>query len=441
MAKAYSWPTLRDIGAGFRRRPARYQDALEQRLVGGQPTPVAGSFIAPPPELTKHLPHGSVALLFRRVNEEFLRVQLSRGYQSRALSSIRLPTDGAVMRHFKAHPVPVHVSRLKCLPWFLWASSNDRDGLDLFSDSCVIPICDRGGLVGLLMMPQKKAHLYRGGKAPSPQELGQLAGFVRKIQMDEPAVNPDPPHRPARTVEPAALPPAVREVAHDLNNSLTTIVAHAYTLSGGQDPSSRGLAEAIIETALDGSESLKALARPAVQAASGSGPLVEVNLMVRTTLQMMAPDWRLGWLPLRRVPGAREDTGDGKDTSARLTVTLAPAGYVAANATEVRRALTNIILNALEALPSREGQVQITSGRDGRWAFIKVRDNGVGVPAGAEEEIFRRSVSTKGSENRGLGLAISKRVSEEHGGSLEVSSGVEAGGSTFTMRLPLAKFR
>ena len=153
----------------------------------------------------------------------------------------------------------------------------------------------------------------------------------------------------------------------------------------------------------------------------------------------MAPDWRLGRLQLRQVPEEPGVTADGY-ASARLTVTLAPAGYVAANATDIRRALTNIILNALEAVPSQQGLVEVTSGRDGRWAFIKVRDNGAGVPDGAEEEIFRRSVSTKGSDNRGLGLAISRRVAEEHGGNLEVTSGA-ALGCTFTLRLPLVKFR
>ena len=62
------------------------------------------------------------------------------------------------------------------------------------------------------------------------------------------------------------------------------------------------------------------------------------------------------------------------------------------------------------------------------------------MPDGAEAEIFRRSVSTKGPDNRGLGLPISRRVAEEHGGSLEVTSEA-ALGCTFTLRLPLVKFR
>lgn len=130
---------------------------------------------------------------------------------------------------------------------------------------------------------------------------------------------------------------------------------------------------------------------------------------MRTMLHMMAPDWHPGGLQLRQV---LQESGvtTYMYTSACLTVTLAPAGYMAGNAMDIRRTLNNIILNASEAVPSHQGLVKVTSGRDGRWAFIKAKHNGAGVSDGADEEIFRRSMSTNGPDNRGLGLPISRRV-------------------------------
>ncbi len=430
---------VRDIRTGLWPGPAGYQDAHQQRRAGAQKTTSEDASLELPPELTRHLPNGSLALLFRSAGEEFLRVQFSRGYAGTKLGSVRFRADGPVIRHFLANPVPVDVSSLTRLPWLPWAPRDDWDGLRPFPDSRVIPICDHRGLVGLLMTARTKAHLHQNARDPSSQDLARLAAFVRRAQTEEHTGLLDTGRGHTRAPARATLSQEVQEVAHDLNNNFTTILAHAYTLRGGEDAVSRGIGEAILETALDDSESLKAMVRPAGQDATESRPLVEVNQIVRTTLHMMAPDWRLGRLQLRQVPEEPGVTADGY-ASARLTVTLAPAGYVAANATDIRRALTNIILNALEAVPSQQGLVEVTSGRDGRWAFIKVRDNGAGVPDGAEEEIFRRSVSTKGSDNRGLGLAISRRVAEEHGGNLEVTSGA-ALGCTFTLRLPLVKFR
>ena len=430
---------VRDVRTGLRPWPAGYQDAHQQRRAAAQNTTSEDAALELPPELTKHLPHGSLALFFGRVAEEFLRVQFSRGYTGTKLGSIRFRADGPVIRHFLASPVPVDVSSLTRLPWLPWAPRDDRDGLGQFQDSRVVPICDHRGLVGLLMMARTKAHFHQNARDPSARDLARLAAFVRRIQTEEHTGLLDTGRGDPKARAPATLSPEVQEVAHDLNNNFATILAHAYTLRGGEDAVSRGIGEAILETTLDASESLKAMVRPAGQDATEYRPLVEVNQIVRTTLHMMAPNWRLGRLQLRQVPEEPGLTADGY-ASARLTVTLAPAGYVAANATDIRRALTNIILNALEAVPSHQGLVEVTSGRDGRWAFIKVRDNGAGVPDGAEEEIFQRSVSTKGSDYRGLGLAISRRVAEEHGGSLDIASGA-AMGSTFTLRLPLVKFR
>ena len=108
-----------------------------------------------------------------------------------------------------------------------------------------------------------------------------------------------------------------------------------------------------------------------------------------------------------------------------------------ASAAEMRRALTNLIANAIDAIPTDGGRIEISSGNDGGWATIGIKDNGPGLSPEIQDRIFDPFFTTKGQEGRGLGLGISRDIISNYGGRLEVSS-EEGCGSTFTISLPLA---
>lgn len=102
---------------------------------------------------------------------------------------------------------------------------------------------------------------------------------------------------------------------------------------------------------------------------------------------------------------------------------------------QVRRALINLIENALDSIASMEsGRVTIATHREGEWVVLAVADNGGGIPADLTDKIFEPYFSTKKS-GVGLGLAIVKRIVEEHGGSIFVESS-EGKGARFTLRFP-----
>ena len=66
---------------------------------------------------------------------------------------------------------------------------------------------------------------------------------------------------------------------------------------------------------------------------------------------------------------------------------------------------------------------------------VQIRDNGVGIPEDQQQRIFNAFVSSKGQRGTGLGLPVSQKIMEEHGGQIGVSS--ETGeGSCFTLELP-----
>jgi signal transduction histidine kinase len=100
----------------------------------------------------------------------------------------------------------------------------------------------------------------------------------------------------------------------------------------------------------------------------------------------------------------------------------------------MKQALLNLMLNALQAMP-QGGEIILSTRRDGDRAVIDVIDTGRGIEPDALHKIFQAYYSTK-KGGHGLGLAISKRIIEEHGGTIDAISEVGKG-TDFRIELPL----
>jgi len=106
---------------------------------------------------------------------------------------------------------------------------------------------------------------------------------------------------------------------------------------------------------------------------------------------------------------------------------------------QIRRVIINLLDNAIKAILERglEGVVTVSTmfmEEDGVVA-VSVADNGSGIPGGLLDRIFVPYFSTR-EDGIGLGLAISQRIVEEHGGTLSCSAG-SGGGAVFTIKLPV----
>ena len=96
--------------------------------------------------------------------------------------------------------------------------------------------------------------------------------------------------------------------------------------------------------------------------------------------------------------------------------------------------IENILKNALDAM-NEKGKIMIKLGEEEQFVWIEVRDNGKGMAAGLQREIFNPGVTTK-KRGWGLGLTLSKRIVEEyHGGLLYVKESAIGQGTTFRIQL------
>ncbi len=103
--------------------------------------------------------------------------------------------------------------------------------------------------------------------------------------------------------------------------------------------------------------------------------------------------------------------------------------------------LSNLLTNAARYTP-RGGRIEVWCGLVEETAVVRVSDNGIGIPPELQETIFdmfvQERVGSDGSGGLGLGLALSRRLIELHGGWINVASEGRGRGSTFELRVPLA---
>jgi len=135
----------------------------------------------------------------------------------------------------------------------------------------------------------------------------------------------------------------------------------------------------------------------------------------------------------------------GRERITGDSVTVKYAGHAGLERIDVdpkgiRRCVLNLVTNAIDACADQGGVVTVSGNQseDGGHVEIVVRDTGCGMPPETVEKLFGVFFSTKGSKGTGLGLPITKKIVEEHGGRIFVDS-IPDVGTGFTIRLPVER--
>ncbi|MCL4686631.1 hybrid sensor histidine kinase/response regulator [Myxococcota bacterium] len=119
----------------------------------------------------------------------------------------------------------------------------------------------------------------------------------------------------------------------------------------------------------------------------------------------------------------------------RIETRLESAATLWVDVERLRRALMNLLYNAFEAMPEG-GLVRIETRRDADLVCLDVEDTGPGILETIRERLFEAFATAGKPGGTGLGLAVVRKIVEDHGGSVTAEK-AEGGGARFALRLPL----
>jgi PAS domain S-box-containing protein len=219
----------------------------------------------------------------------------------------------------------------------------------------------------------------------------------------------------------SALGQLAMGMAHDFTNLLQAILGHTQLIAHEPSPErlQRGLST-IEQAVRDGVETVGRIRRFARRDVDRRLERVDLRDVVRQAIEIVRPRWSQS--DLRGTPIlVRQELG------------LVPG--IQARGAELREALINLVLNAVDALP-KGGSITLQTRHEGDWVLLSVADSGTGIPPDVRRRIFEPFFTTKES-GTGLGLSIVSGIISSYGGTIDVDS--ELGlGTTFTIRLPVA---
>ncbi|MDP1920784.1 MAG: ATP-binding protein [Myxococcales bacterium] len=215
-------------------------------------------------------------------------------------------------------------------------------------------------------------------------------------------------------------------VAHDLNNLLAVVLMSLDSIDRsklGDDADALADATKAIDRMRDVAQQLLQLGR------RESGPRATVDLVqkVATTIELVKPSLPPAVTVVQQHEGTPSVDGD----AVQLEQALANLVINARDAVGVQGRIT---LQVDEAVLDPVSASKVRGGRAGRFARVRVSDDGPGIPLALQERVFDPLYTTKPT-GTGLGLAVVSRIVEQHHGFLSVDSSPDAG-TCFSMYLP-----
>jgi len=218
-------------------------------------------------------------------------------------------------------------------------------------------------------------------------------------------------------------------IAHDFNNTLTPILGftelllESDTLLDDKIEARRCL-EMLRTSAKDAANVVSRLREFYRPADTGEEfPIVDLAKIIQQAVSLTEPKWR--------------SQTQAKGLTVEVTVEIKASPVVAGEESALREVLTNLIFNAVDAMP-QGGRIALETSIEGDHAVIRVRDTGTGMSESVRQRCLEPFFSTKGELGTGLGLSLVYGIVERHRGKLEIES-TPGHGTTFVLRLPLAE--
>jgi signal transduction histidine kinase len=214
-------------------------------------------------------------------------------------------------------------------------------------------------------------------------------------------------------------------IAHDFNNALTMMLGYGELLHPWieQNGSKREITylDHMVSAARDASHvvsRLREFYRPAED--NEIRVPVDLNDVVERVVSLTSPKWK------------GKSLADG--VQIEVISHLVDVPRVAGNAAELREVLTNLVFNAVDAMP-KGGTIILTTSREGDGVTVTVQDTGIGMTPEERERCLEPFFTTKGEHGTGLGLAVVYGIVQRHKGTIEITSEKHVG-TIFTIHFP-----
>jgi signal transduction histidine kinase/ActR/RegA family two-component response regulator len=214
-------------------------------------------------------------------------------------------------------------------------------------------------------------------------------------------------------------------VAHDFNNLLAVILGNIQLLLHQFDRLSpeeiRERLKTIEQSSKDGAETVRRIQEFSGMRRDKEFTPLSLNELITDVANVTQPRWK-------------EQT-QTKGIQVELTKKLGKIPKILGNPSELREVTTNIVFNAVDAMPDG-GEITITTSVQAEdWVEMRIADTGIGMTEEVRKRVFDPFFTTKGVTNTGLGMSVSYGIVKRHGGEILIES--EPGkGTTFIIHLP-----
>ena len=214
-------------------------------------------------------------------------------------------------------------------------------------------------------------------------------------------------------------------VAHDFNNALAAILGQTQLLINqvSSEPYLRSL-RLIEQSAHDSAQVVRRILDFARFESEPEVNGVDVNRLVEDSVELTRHKW--------------SNEAQSKGKVIKVTPHLGEVPLALGNFAELSEVLTNLIINACEAIPG-DGTIDIATDSLSEMVRISVTDSGVGMSSEVKQKVFDPFFTTKGSSGTGLGLSVAFGIISRHNGVIDVES-KEGEGTTFHISLPIAPY-
>jgi signal transduction histidine kinase len=220
-------------------------------------------------------------------------------------------------------------------------------------------------------------------------------------------------------------------IVHDFNNILSLITGYGQLLLKECDPSdvetkTTKYLRTVISAARDGAQMVSRLAqfqRPPSE--TDTRQAISLVHLVDEAVELTMPRWKRHAL--------------GVETQIEIVTELEDVPDIHGDPVEIRELLTNLIFNAVDAMP-RGGKLTFRTGIEDQSVVLEIEDTGIGMTDEVSQRCLEPFFTTKGDEGSGLGLAMIYGIVQRHAGTLEIKTTLGQG-TRFRIRLPVPQKR